>query len=161
MLSAGFGLAATIALPQAIYYAERGWESASWERHRGTITTSYTKIVRSRNRSRRETRMVYSYSADGRTYEDDRIRFALGNGYPPYAYLSTASRAMTLVADHPRGSSVDVYYDPRDPSYSVLRPGLDAAVLLQLAVSLALAIVAVLGLLFAARDQRLHRLLEG
>jgi len=160
-LSVGAGAVAFVIVPQSLYYAERGWESTGWERGRGTVTSSYTRMVRSGRSSRRETEMIYAHTVDGHTYHSEQIHWSLDNGYPPWRYWTKASRAEALVAEHPRGQAIDVWFDPRDPSLCVLRPGLDTAVLYQLAFGMAAGLAGALSLVLVGRDERLHDLVEG
>jgi hypothetical protein len=55
--------------------------------------------------------VVYRYSAGGQTYENDKIAPGLQWG---------GTGAGRVVARYPAGSSVTVYYDPQNPSVSIL-----------------------------------------
>jgi hypothetical protein len=61
----------------------------------------------------------YQYEADGRIYEGRRYRY---DGHPSFYDEAEASQ---MVAAHPKGSAVDVYYDPNNPINAVLSRGLD------------------------------------
>ena len=58
----------------------------------------------------------YRYQVSGKTYEGDRVS------------LHSAWPSADLRKEHPKGSEITVYYDPRNPSFAVLEPGsMDAA----------------------------------
>ena len=60
----------------------------------------------------------YGYEVGGRRYECDVYRHGMSG--------SGRRRANAMVAAHPVGRAVTVYYNPADPSDAVLRPGLVA-----------------------------------
>ena len=57
---------------------------------------------------------TYSYDVDGVTYHNDRIIFF------EYALFANRVQNERFIEQHPVGTPVQVYYDPRDPSQSVL-----------------------------------------
>jgi hypothetical protein len=61
--------------------------------------------------------MHYQYQVNGRTYEGSRYRFE------PDQSDSNPGPATALVNAHPNGSSVTVFYNPREPEESLLSPG--------------------------------------
>jgi hypothetical protein len=64
--------------------------------------------------------VTYRYTVDGKAFEGDRIDLndlATSNPAP----AQDALRAFSA------GSSVDVFYEPKEPSRSVLRPGISGA----------------------------------
>jgi hypothetical protein len=63
----------------------------------------------------------YQYEANGQTYEGRRYRY---DGHPSFYDEAEANQ---MVAAHPKGSAIDVYYDPKNPVDAVLSPGLDTA----------------------------------
>ena len=56
----------------------------------------------------------YTYAVDGVEYEGSRITFF------QYAVFANSYQNEQFIRAHPVGTRVDVYYDPRDPSQSVL-----------------------------------------
>lgn len=60
----------------------------------------------------------YRYVVGGHTYDGDRYRY---DGHPDKEELVN-----DIVSEHRRGSDVDVFYNPRDPSDSVLSKGVDS-----------------------------------
>jgi len=57
---------------------------------------------------------LYEYEVNGRDYRGGRYRYA--------GYSSDAATAGALVAAHPKGSEVTVYYNPDNPADTVLSP---------------------------------------
>lgn len=60
----------------------------------------------------------YEYQVEGVTYEGDRIQFGSSRERSRF-------RAQDVVDRYPITSEVTVYYDPANPSKSVLEPGAD------------------------------------
>ncbi|MFL2984876.1 MAG: DUF3592 domain-containing protein [Candidatus Poseidoniaceae archaeon] len=58
----------------------------------------------------------YQYTVDGRTYDGDRISYTAEN--------SCNSWSANSDDEYPEGKEITVYYDPTNPSESVLLPGL-------------------------------------
>lgn len=57
---------------------------------------------------------TYTYTVDGVSYEGSRITFF------QYAVFANRYQNEQLVAQHPAGTPVQIYYDPTDPAQSVL-----------------------------------------
>ena len=103
------------------WYAWRQWKSA--RRSRSWPTTRCT-ILQARIASRTETgsegdthtvyepRVRYAYEIGGRRYEGDRIRFG--------AFRESEKGARAILDRYPVGASVEVRYDPSDPSVAAL-----------------------------------------
>lgn len=75
-----------------------------WSRvksHKGDDSTTYSPHI------------FYRYNFEGKTYRSDRRSFANING--------SDSKASSIVKNHPAGSAVTVFVDPRQPEESVLR----------------------------------------
>ena len=82
----------------------------SWPSTAGAITAS--DIHRSRDSDgdvQEEARVLYSYTVNGKVYQSSRIGFI------------TVGTASQLVQRYPIGKPVDVFYDPANPSSSVLQ----------------------------------------
>jgi hypothetical protein len=98
-----------------VYTRVQSLRSRSWPTVTGVITESYVSTSRrSRSSERSETAHIrYRYAVNGKTYDSDTISYAKG-------FFDGAS---TQVSHYPQGSTVPVYYDPRDPASAVLDPG--------------------------------------
>jgi hypothetical protein len=57
----------------------------------------------------------YTYVVDGSTYESRRYKYV----------VSSSDNRAEIVASHPIGSKVIVYFNPQDPTDAVLVPGLN------------------------------------
>lgn len=69
--------------------------------HGGTTTSYYPKVT-------------YEYTVNGQRYQNSRISFGLEVG------LGNYNAVLRKVATYPINSTVQIYYDPNDPSQTVL-----------------------------------------
>lgn len=112
-----------------------GFQSRDWPHVQGMILTSTV--------TRRPTGVTgadvyapvvtYTYEVSGRRFEGSKIAFYIGGG---------GLRWANEISDrYPKGSTVKVFYDPRDPSRAVLQPGHEttAGTLIPFAFSLGIA----------------------
>ena len=83
----------------------------------GKVTLSEVKKTSGHRGATYRPHIVYTYSAGGKEYVSDRYRYG----------ESTAQRgpAERIVASHPVGSQIVVYFVPSDPSEAVLVVGLE------------------------------------
>lgn len=84
---------------------------------RGNVSSAPGRPRGSTSKARYGLRVSYTYSVDGKELVNDRISIA-GFGDPSFRHESEAAGV------YPRGSPVTVYYNPADPTQSVLRVGL-------------------------------------
>lgn len=63
----------------------------------------------------------FTYEANGNTYESDRVNIDYG------MRTSNIRKQQSVVEQYPVGSNVTVYYDPEDPSQSVLEKKVNGA----------------------------------
>lgn len=82
-----------------------------WKKIRGTVTSA-SIAFRRRNITQKDfyTVVEYSYFIDGKEYSNDKIRLTLFSG-PSLEYPLNTYKV---------GQHVDVYYNPQNPSQSVL-----------------------------------------
>lgn len=95
--------------------------AASWPSVEGRITASAVLSERERNSSgnfelRYTPRISYEYAVDGTSYAGDRVRFGLLN-------LAHEKASKDICARYPLGSTATIYYNPANPSESVLERG--------------------------------------
>lgn len=84
--------------------------SRLWPSTTGTIINSDIHLSRDSDGSTQEdARIVYSYNVGGKAFNSSRIGFI------------TVGTASQLVRRYPVGQQVEVYYDPANPSSSVLQ----------------------------------------
>jgi hypothetical protein len=72
----------------------------------GFSTHTYSAVVK------------YQYFVAGKAYSGDRYRYGL---------FFNGTSAQQIVNEHPAGKKVGVYYNPKNPADSLLRPGLEGA----------------------------------
>ena len=115
-----------------------GWNSSNWPKVEGTILESkVTFTTRTERReydtSRRDQdeyktidtfypTVTYEYELKGRKYEGTRI-ISCDSGM-------TSDKASSETKKFPAGAKTTVYYTPKDPSWSVLVPGVTSTSLL-------------------------------
>jgi hypothetical protein len=100
-----------------VYALRRDQPSLHWPTVRGTmlqVDVSYNHSRHGRDVSG-NLQVTYSYIVDGTRHLSDQIAL-WGEG---------VDDAGDFANEHPRNSSVEVYYDPQDPANSVLVPGAD------------------------------------
>lgn len=91
--------------------------AASWPSVEGRITTSavYTRRDRDDGKLEYHSNIAFVYSVNGVNLAGNTVRFGFEN--------FGKAAAEHVCARYPAGASVPVYYDPANPSRSVLEPG--------------------------------------
>jgi hypothetical protein len=119
MAATGFG---TVALLMVLGFLLYALKAAMWPTVRGRVVSSGVEAFRSRayddigrRRMHHRSKVVYEYEVNGRTYRGDRVTFGVVSSTTTGVSKRTARR-------YPVGTEVDVHYDPKMPSESVLRP---------------------------------------
>ena len=92
------------------YHAQKSFLPVQGEILSSCVTTSRS----SKGRVYYHDRFDYQYEVNGRRYESWRYRYGIKS--------TDHGEVSALVAAHPAGSSVTVYYDPEIPSEAVLSP---------------------------------------
>lgn len=93
-------------------------EAANWPVTRGTVVVSSTEIIHQTTQGRDQ--IVYApvveftYQVHGREFRSRQVTLGA-------KLAGTRSFAEQIAARYPQGSSVEVHYDPADPSTAVLR----------------------------------------
>lgn len=91
--------------------------TGNWETVDGVVTSSsVTESTGGEGGTTYCLNVYYEYVVDGNTYNGDRVSFSSDN--------SCDSWSQNADDDYPEGSEITVYYDPSDPSESVLESGL-------------------------------------
>ena len=94
------------------YYSAKSWASTM-----GTITSSSAAYESSwKGMKRYKAEISYRYIIDNVEFENDDVYL----GFPPPG-SSDHTGALSLSNNYPVGSATSVFYDPRNPSCSVLR----------------------------------------
>lgn len=95
-----------------------GLRSTTWPSTAGTVV-SVDRVYSGSGDDGEPTyneKVEYSYAVDGREY--------LGNLVAALAPVKSSEQVQTVLARYPIGLKVEVYFDPEDPSLSLLVPGL-------------------------------------
>jgi len=100
--------------------AAKARRSLSWPIAEGLVSHSAVLLrteqtSNSNNAAIYKADIAYRFKVQGRDYSSSQITLM--------DYSSSMARAEDLVARYPDGSSVSVYYNPANPSESVLEPG--------------------------------------
>ena len=85
---------------------------------------------------------LYSYNLDGNAYWGNRVSFGEYSS-------SSVSHANKILAAYTAGKTTKVFYDPADPSKSVLEPGFNWAILMLPVFCLVFVLVGLCGVLSA------------
>jgi Protein of unknown function (DUF3592) len=102
-----------LALPKYL----RAKNSAEWPRAAGVITSSH--LVTGSFKQMKGYRGVinYRYQVGSAEYSGSRLSFGRD-------HLAVRDAWQKVLDAYPAGKTVDVYYDPKDPSFAILEPGL-------------------------------------
>jgi len=83
------------------------------------LSGTVTQWTGSKGRVQYHPTFLYEYEVDGRTYNGRRYRY---DGHPSFYNEAEAEQ---IVWEHPKGSEIDVYYNPDNHADAVLSEGLD------------------------------------
>jgi len=113
-------LFAFFALSTPKFFREIG--SAEWSSTSGVITRSRmaTGYMSRGHFSGYIPKVEYRYAVDGRQFTGTQITFHLDQ------HIYAREYAESWITQYPTGKVVSVYYDPKGPSFSVLRPGMQS-----------------------------------
>jgi hypothetical protein len=112
-LAAGIALFA-LCLPRS--FREMG--SASWPATTGTIIKTNLVHTVARHNDGYVPGLQYRYEVDGRVYVGTRIDFHTQDS------VHAKESAESWLYKYSRGSTVRVYYDPKNPNITILEPGI-------------------------------------
>lgn len=136
------------------YY--RAEQAKDWEVARGTITKSKVEVTGVRrdsrtNKSRRQYESVirYDYHVDGKRHSGDRVSFSIWNSVSTVRLGFSHAATSRSTEKYPEGTIVDVFYDPDDPSASVLER--DCPMFVFWSTAIVMGVVAGGGMGFVAR----------
>jgi len=122
-------VAALILLPVSAGDWKRGYDSATWPRASGSITSSEVRTDRVRRRTVYRPHIAYRFRVDGHEFTGNRPFFGSTS-------FAKEQDARSYADKYPVGKSVEVRYEPGLPESCVLEPGAprDGALLLSLGV---------------------------
>ena len=121
LLSLVFVAIGAVILRYAMRTAEKARQSESWPSVEGEIAHSailYNTDTTTTNGSvaTYKADIAYRYKVNGANYSSSKVAFL-------DLASSSTGRAQSIVERYPDKSKVDVYYNPADPSESILEPG--------------------------------------
>jgi hypothetical protein len=120
-----FGLGSMIFLGVGLWMINKGIQSENWDKGTATITSSEIEKTESRSKDAQgftqtstsySVRVTYAYTVEGNNYEGNTVGFGTMSH-------NERSDAQEELKSYPQGKSIDVYYDPENPSDSVLKKG--------------------------------------
>ncbi len=102
------------------YGTLRAWlnarASSRWHSTTGRVVSHKIAVKAGKGSSRHIPVILYSYRVDGTSYQSDRIAF---DDLPNESY--NKEETQKIFEQYPPGKEVTVYYDPANPSQSVLQ----------------------------------------
>ncbi len=101
------------ALPQYL----RAKSSAQWPRAEGVITSSQLVVGHFKQMKGYRGVVQYRYQVRSAEYSGSRLSFGRD-------HLAVRDAWQKVIDAYPVGKTVDVYYDPKDPGFAILEPGL-------------------------------------
>lgn len=101
------------ALPQYL----RAKSSAQWPHTKAVITASYLVVGYFKQMKGYRGVVQYRYKVGSVEYSGSRLSFGR-------THLAVQDAWQKVIDAYPAGKSVDVFYDPKDPSFAILEPGL-------------------------------------
>ncbi len=123
----------------------RAQKSRSWPTASGTVLDLDMEAHQSRDedgdiRTTYGATIQYKYLVDGQEFQGNRRTFS-------NVRTSSARNTEKILERYPLGSSVDVFYNPDDPSSGVLEPGVGASTYLLLVVAIGFLVFGIAGAL--------------
>jgi hypothetical protein len=100
-------------------------QSENWDKGTATVTSSEIEKKESRSKDAQgftrtsksySVRVQYAYTVEGSNYEGNTVGFGTMSH-------NERSDAQEELKSYPKGKTIDVYYDPENPSDSVLKKG--------------------------------------
>ena len=120
-----FGLGSMIFLGVGLWMINKGMQSENWDKGTATITSSEIEKTESRSKDAQgftrtstsfSVRVTYAYIVEGSNYEGNTVGFGTMSH-------NERSDAQEELKSYPKGKTIEVYYDPENPSDSVLKKG--------------------------------------
>jgi hypothetical protein len=114
-----------IFLGVGLWMINKGIQSENWDKGTATITSSEIEKTESRSKDAQgltqtstsySVRVTYAYTVEGNNYEGNTVGFGTMSH-------NERTDAQEELKSYPQGKSIDVYYDPENPSDSVLKKG--------------------------------------
>jgi len=143
---AGTAVLAALALPR--FYREQG--SAAWPSTEGVVTESYLRVGYLKHRKGWAPEVRYRYRVGSQEFTGDRITFHLSEHL-------WADHAASVIARYPEGKAVTVTYEPADPGFALLEPGIQEEERLLMNMAYGFVTLSVAGFLLVVRKRSVER----
>ena len=120
-----FGFGSIIFLGFGLWAINKGMQSENWDKGTATITSSGIEKKESRSKDAQgftrtstsfSVRVTYAYTVEGSNFEGNTVGFGTMSH-------NERSDAQEELKSYPKGKTIEVYYDPENPSDSVLKKG--------------------------------------
>jgi len=120
-----FGFGSIIFLGFGLWAINKGMQSEDWDKGTATVLKSNIEKSESKSKDARgftrtstsySVRVTYSYTVEGNNYEGNTVGFGTMSH-------NERSDAQEELKSYPQGKTIDVYYNPENPSDSVLKKG--------------------------------------
>ena len=120
-----FGFGSMIFLGVGLWMINKGMQSENWDKGTATITSSEIEKTESKSKDAQgftqtsisySVRVKYSYIVEGSNFNGNTVGFGTMSH-------NERSDAQEELKSYPKGKTIDVYYDPENPSDSVLNKG--------------------------------------
>jgi hypothetical protein len=121
-------------LVRELLLLRRGIQSQSWPYTEGTILSSRVKQAGQYDSTQYRVAVRYQYVVDGTTYTSRRRAFGL-------RYSTGRHDARKVADEYSAGTTVTVYYDPKNPKLAALEPGIAVENFIVLAVCLVFLVI--------------------
>lgn len=120
VLSISFLLVGTLFSVKSLYLILNAYKSKSWPTVNGIIVSSEIeqKSVMDSHRKQYRLKIFYYYYVNNEKYESERISFS-EKSYP------TKIKAQEQLDKYTKNSNIKVFYNPQNPTQSVIEPGWD------------------------------------
>jgi Protein of unknown function (DUF3592) len=142
----GFLIVGILQLAWAASVGLKSFQASEWPTVSGTILASATRVDRVRGGSAYTPTVSYRYDFAGHPYEGSRIT-AMDSA-------EGEQTVSTIVKAFPPGRIVDVYVDPKNPGYSLLKPGFFAYLFFWTALALMATVAGGIGVVFLFRSKK-------
>jgi hypothetical protein len=96
----------------------RAKQSAQWPQAKGVITVSRLEVSYYRQRKAFRALIQYRYRVGDTSYSSAQLSFNKYHAAPSAAWQG-------VLDTYPVGKPVDVFYDPQNPAFAILEPGLN------------------------------------
>ena len=132
------------------YFVYSAWQSRSWPTVEGQITDSKVERERSIGDADEDAQykavVKYSFTLNGQEYTGERVAFGIGTS-------NRSADARKIVNQYPSGQTVEIHYNPIDPSEAVLETDVGGFAIIALIVGAIIFLVGLVGFIAEFRGK--------